>query len=117
MRPRQLGNRNAQKQTRKIELGWIHLGVQVRLRKGGGKRKINIKKDATKKDMIKEGIQLFFPHGESPKGPVSEFVCDVKDFSSRSISEDKTVREMYNATKIPLLRFYFTKKNLIKDRQ
>ena len=108
MRPRQLGNRNAQKQTRKIELGWIHLGVQVRLRKGGGTRKINIKKDATKKDMIKEGIQLFFPHGESPKGPVSEFVCDVKDFSSRSISEDKTVREMYNETKIPLLRFYFT---------
>ena len=50
-------------------MGWIHLGVQVRLRKGGGTRKINIKKDATKKDMIKEGIQLFFPHGESPKEP------------------------------------------------
>ena len=58
--------------------------------------------------MIKEGVQLLFPHGESNKRPVSEFVCDVKDFSSRSISEDKTVREMYNETKIPLVRFYFT---------
>ena len=48
MRPRQLGNRNAQKQTRKTELGWIHLGVQVRLRKGGGTRKINIRKRCDK---------------------------------------------------------------------
>ena len=48
MRPRQLGNRNAHKQTRKIELGWVHLGVQVRLRKGGGTRKINIRKRCDK---------------------------------------------------------------------
>lgn len=112
MRPRQLGNRNAQKKTRKIELGWFHLGVQVRLRKGGGTRKISIKKDATKKDLIKEGIKLFFPHGDSPKGPITDFVCDIKDFSSRSVRQDKTVKEMYDETKLPLLRFYFTTENI-----
>lgn len=36
MRPRKLGNKNAEKQSRKINLGWVHGGKQVKLKKGGG---------------------------------------------------------------------------------
>lgn len=119
MRPRQIGNKNAEKQTRKIELGWMHGGVQVRLKKGGGTRKVSIKKNATKDDLIKEGIRLFFPNGESPKGPITDFVTDLRDFSGRSVRNEMTVKEIYDETKLSLLRFYFTtkEKNELKNAE
>lgn len=86
----------------------MHGGVQVRLKKGGGTRKVSIKKNATKDDLIKEGIRLFFPNGESPKGPITDFVTDLRDFSGRSNRNEMTVKEIYDETKLPLLRFYFT---------
>lgn len=94
MRPRQLGNKNAEKQSRKINLGWMHGGKQVKLKKGGGTKKINIKKNATKDELIKEGIRLFFPDGESPKGPITDFVTDLRDFSGRSVCNEMTVKEI-----------------------
>ena len=51
---RRMGNRNAEKEKRKVEKGWIHKtgnkSVQLRSKKGGGIRKLRMKKDATKKD-------------------------------------------------------------------
>lgn len=49
---------------RKIELGWIHEGKQVRKRSGEGTRVFNISIDSTTKDLISHAKELFFPHGE-----------------------------------------------------
>lgn len=63
---RQYGNKNAFKDRRYIELGWIHKthlrAKQVRSRTGGGTRKVCIKKDSTKQDILQEAIKLFFPN-------------------------------------------------------
>lgn len=86
---RQYGNKNAFKDRRYIELGWIHKthlrAKQVRSRTGGGTRKVCIKKDSTKQDILQEAIKLFFTNGESPKGKVSEFDIDLWDFSERIV--------------------------------
>ena len=61
---RQYGNRNAVKDSRYIEIGWIHKShlrsKQVRSRTGGGTRKVCMKKDSTKADIMNEAIRLFF---------------------------------------------------------
>ncbi|XP_078332256.1 uncharacterized protein LOC144625415 [Crassostrea virginica] len=107
---RQFGNRNAVKNTRYIELGWIHQThlrtKQVRSRTGGGTRKICLRKDSTKHDILQEALRLFFPNGESPKGKVNEFQTDLWDFSERVVKESMTIQEMYDETKMPMLRFY-----------
>ena len=55
------GNKNAAKKTRRLELGWIHEGRQVRKKNGGGTRNIDVLKTATKKDLIKNCKEMFFP--------------------------------------------------------
>ena len=107
---RPFGNKNAVKDKRQIELGWIHKTYhrtkQVRSKTGGGTRKIMLSKDSRKIQIMEEAKKLFFPDGESPKGPISEFECDIWDFSEREVKNDLTVAEMYDLTKMPLLRFY-----------
>lgn len=111
---RQYGNKNAFKDRRYIELGWIHKthlrAKQVRSRTGGGTRKECIKKDSTKQDILQEAIKLFFPNGESPKGKVSEFDIDLWDFSERIVENSVTLQQMYESTKMPMLRFYLSSK-------
>lgn len=68
---RRFGNKNAEKERRRIELGWIHKcgskSVQIRSKKGGGTRKLTQSKDVTKKDLLDMGKMLFFPNGQSSK--------------------------------------------------
>lgn len=65
----------ALKIVRKIEIGWMHYDdenqafKQVRAKRGGGTRKIDISKDAQKKDLIQEATGLFFPDGRNILGP------------------------------------------------
>lgn len=66
----QLGNKNASKDTRRIELGWIHNKRQVRTKCGGGTRKVVVPKKAGYEDLLKLGKELFFPAGQSKKGPL-----------------------------------------------
>ena len=76
-------------------------------RRGGGTRRVEVKKDARKEDLIEEGKKLFFPNGESSKGKIDNFKIDLWDFQDKSLPNDKSVGEIYEETKIPLLRFYF----------
>ena len=57
---RKSGKRVERKQSRRVEMGWIHNKVQVRKRKGGGTRKLDVRKDADKTELIEIGKQLFF---------------------------------------------------------
>jgi len=107
---RRFGNKNAEKERRRIELGWIHKtsgkSIQIRSKKGGGTRKLTLNKEATKKDLLEIGKRLFFPNGESSKGNQSNFQFDVWDYQDRSMGESSTVGQMYKDTKMPILRFY-----------
>ena len=97
---------------RPIEIGWIHKNASgsvhlVRQKKGGGIRPVIVKKDARKEDLIEEGKKLFFPNGESSKGKIDNFKFDLLDIQDKSFPNDKNVGDMYEETKLPLLRFYF----------
>jgi hypothetical protein len=109
---RPFGNRNATKMKRVIEIGWIHKNThrstQVRKNKGGGTRKLEVLKTATKTEILEQAISLFFPNGMSSKGPVTEFNFDLWDFADRTIGPDVTVANMYETTKMPVLRFYLS---------
>lgn len=72
-------SKNALKSTRKIEIGWLHEGRQVRKRTGGGTRILTVSKDSTKEDLLKLAKDLFFPNGESKMGKWEEFVGQLLD--------------------------------------
>ena len=52
--------KNAQKNRRKIEMGWMHFReeefVQVRTKKGGGTRKECVLKDSKKQNLIEKAV-------------------------------------------------------------
>lgn len=99
-------SRNAVKTTRKIELGWIHEGKQVRKRCGGGTRVLDVNKNATKKDLLSHAKELFFPHGKSKKGNWEEFTHNVYDFKESELDDHTNVGELYTVSKFGILRFY-----------
>ena len=109
---RPYGNKNAAKQVRTIEIGWIHKSGRIatstymKKNKGGGTRKFKISKEATKKDLIEAGKKLFFPNGESSKGKWEEFDADVWNFRDKVLDDNITVGQLYEETKMPLLRYY-----------
>ncbi|KAH3719820.1 uncharacterized protein LOC127855308 [Dreissena polymorpha] len=116
---RPFGNRNAAKQNRMIEIGWIHKSnqrsTQIRKNKGGGTRKTEIPRHATKVEIIQQAIGLFFPNGLSSKGPLTNFNFDLWDFADREIDANVTVADMYERTKLPILRFYLATSQKTND--
>lgn len=110
----QTSSSNAHKNERKIELGWLHFRqgefVQVRTKKGGGTRKLSVQKDSKKVVLIEKAVELFFPGGRNAKGNLDDFDCDLTDFQQHSVDDTITVGEIYENTKLPLLRFYLTTK-------
>ncbi|XP_039478078.1 uncharacterized protein LOC120443440 [Oreochromis aureus] len=108
--------RNALKRNRKIEIGWMHYDEdtevfkQVRARRGGGTRKIDICKDAKKRDILQVATGLFFPDGGNIQGPLTDFDCDLKDYQEMIVDDALTVGELYHVTKLNILRFYLTTK-------
>ncbi|XP_073683553.1 uncharacterized protein [Garra rufa] len=110
-------SKNAQKSMRKIEMGWMHFRegkfTQVRTKKGGGTRKICVSKDCRKKDLLEQAVTLFFPGEKSSEGNFTDFVVDITDFKEQAIDDQITVGELYEQTKLPVLRFYLTTKKKI----
>lgn len=101
-----IGNKNACKDTRRLELGWIHNGKQVRTKCGGGTRKLNVPKTAVYDDLIKLGKELFSPRGQSKKGPEISFSFKIYDFQECERPRDITVGGLYESVKLGVLRFY-----------
>ncbi|KAM4698703.1 uncharacterized protein WCC33_014236 [Rhinophrynus dorsalis] len=104
------GRKTHRKITRSIEIGWLHEdeGVikQVRTKQGGGTRKVAMPKTAGKEELMQQGKSLFFPAGKSSKGHESVFEFDMCDFQQNSLNTDVTIGSMYEAVKLPMLRFY-----------
>ena len=97
-RPRKnIGNFNAMRQTRQIEIGWLcdTKGVlkQVRQKQGGGTRKISVPRTRQKMDTQSLGKDLFFPAGISTHGPATQFQFDVWNFKHQPIDGNTTVAD------------------------
>ncbi|XP_032409601.1 uncharacterized protein LOC116721178 [Xiphophorus hellerii] len=99
---------------RKIEIGWLHFHIdeyqQVRTRNGGGTRHATVDKSTTVSQILEMGKELFFPDGTSTKGVIEDFLFEVCDFKKNLISLDETVGNLYEKTKLKLLRFYMCTK-------
>jgi len=52
----------------------------------------------------------FFPDGHSTKEPAEDFTFDICDFKMNKILLDNTVGQMYEQTKLKLVRFYICTK-------
>ena len=110
------GNKNAMKETRLIHLGWIHDGKTVRLKTGGGTRKVMVPKSVDKLALIEESKHIF-AEGISQRGDMEMFTYDMLDYSQISMPNDITVAEIYDQTKaVGYLRFYFSTKTKISDK-
>ncbi|XP_068187709.1 uncharacterized protein [Antennarius striatus] len=101
----------AEKMTRKIELGWIHEGKQVRKRRGGGTRSLDVPKDSKKEEILQYAKDIFFPKGENKVGKIDAFSHDILDYQEEAIFDDViTVGELYSILKMGVLRFYLCTK-------
>ena len=111
------GNKVANKNTRKIEVGWIHQGQQVQKKGGGGARQIVVSKDATGEVIIEEAIKLFFPEGISKRGlkVTDVHLIDVCDFSYVKFPASQTVGETYEKEKPSGILRYYLSTTLRKD--
>lgn len=107
---------NASRAARQIEIGWLHKvkGVKkpVRQKQGGGTRKVTVPKVYKKGDILLLARDLFFPDGASTHGPATELQFDVLDFQFKGMDDSVTVGDFYEASKLPLARFYLVSESL-----
>ncbi|KAI2644313.1 Ribonuclease 3 [Labeo rohita] len=96
------GKTNAKKRSKRVEVGWMNFNArdndfkQVRSAKGGGTRHVSIDVNSTMKDVQQIAEGLFFPM--------------IRDFSHRMTESECTVGDLYEASKVKILRRYlFTK--------
>ncbi|XP_055026977.2 uncharacterized protein [Misgurnus anguillicaudatus] len=114
-KPTLLGNKNAEKKTRKIELGWLNyqdsMYKQVRRPTGGGTREIVVSKDDTVSTIIEKGKTLFFPNGTSMKGKLEDFEVMLSVIGSDEPLEGSvTVGSLLEQTNYKILRLYLCTK-------
>ncbi|XP_023810815.1 uncharacterized protein LOC111948006 isoform X1 [Oryzias latipes] len=119
MAGRHAGNKHATKDTRRIEMGWLHFSDgnyhQVRTRHGGGTRHLSVQKTVTMEELLETGKNLFFLNGHSSKGEVGDFEFDIRDFSHKMVPLGCTVNELYEQTKIKMLRIYLCTREKEKE--
>ncbi|VDI52799.1 Hypothetical predicted protein [Mytilus galloprovincialis] len=105
-----IGNDHAAKSERRIELGWLMKEgdrmKQVRGPTGGGTRHLIVDKDTLVSTIKETALKLYFPEGISPRGKIENFVVDIMDFKRQSANLDLSVENIYDRSKMRLLRFY-----------
>ncbi|XP_069376383.1 uncharacterized protein [Paralichthys olivaceus] len=109
-----VGNKHAVKTTRRVEMGWLHFDNgtyhQIKTKNGGGTRHLSVQKSVTMGELLETGKSLFFPNGFSSKGPVEDFEFDIRNYSHNEVSPEVTVSQLYEQTKLRMLRIYTTTK-------
>ncbi|KAA0723155.1 hypothetical protein E1301_Tti005274 [Triplophysa tibetana] len=119
---RYAGNSNAKKKSKRVELGWMNFSArendfkQVRSAKGGGTRHVSMDVKSTVRDVQKLAERLFFPNGKSKHLELTSLDCSIRDFSHRMVESEFTIEDLYEETKVKILRLYlFTKSNDIES--
>lgn len=97
------GNKSSNKHMRKVAVGWIHAGKQIRTPRGGGTRKLNLPKSYKKGEILEEVKPL--REGKSPMGTIEDFDFSVADFLQRDI-DGKSINDLYVESKMTTLRLY-----------
>ncbi|CAC5424872.1 unnamed protein product [Mytilus coruscus] len=111
-----LGNTNARKAVRKIEIGWFDYEYadnayhQVKTPNGVGARDIFAPKSWLTNNILEHGKKLFFKNGKSKRGMVTDFDFEVRNFMGESIEKDCTVGDLYDETGSRQLRYYLYSK-------
>lgn len=114
-KPTLRGNKNAEKKTRKIKLGWLNyqdsMYKQVRRPTGGGTREIVVSKDDTVSKILDKGKTLFSPNGTSTKGKLEDFEFMLSVIGSEEPLEGSvTVGSLLAQTNYKILRLYLCTK-------
>ncbi|KAB0790677.1 hypothetical protein PPYR_12030 [Photinus pyralis] len=104
--------KHKRKATRVVQVGWMNFNEQnkkfqqVRLNKGGGTRSISVDRDCQVKMILEKAIEIFFPNGISPSGPVNSFEFKLLDFKQHEIDHNMRIQDMFEVTGLSKLRFY-----------
>ncbi|XP_038065173.1 uncharacterized protein LOC119735517 isoform X2 [Patiria miniata] len=119
----QIGNENAKKQERRVEVGWVHYDFdmkeykQIYQKKGGGIKHQKYKVDTRLSEIMEQAITWFFPGGKNRHGNVSDFDVFITDPSFDKLDGDTTVQQMYETARVKILRLYIaTKKKVTPDK-
>ncbi|XP_076830249.1 uncharacterized protein LOC143476133 [Brachyhypopomus gauderio] len=111
-----LGNKYAFKDSRRLEMGWLHFQGgqyrQVRTKNGGGTRHLSCQKKTSVEELLCVGKDLFFPKGISSKGPTDKFVFEIRDFSQSTIPPETTLCQIYEESKLRMVRLYLCSKQV-----
>ncbi|XP_076850602.1 uncharacterized protein LOC143500373 [Brachyhypopomus gauderio] len=103
-------NTNAQKLERSFQIGVLQqegdILKQVREKKGGGKRQVKAFKNTTMAEILESAKILFFPNGKSKLGKISDFECDICDFTEEILAPHVTLIDIYELRKVKMLRLY-----------
>ncbi|XP_078018467.1 uncharacterized protein LOC144458790 [Epinephelus lanceolatus] len=116
------GNKNGEKKQRRLELGWVDYDSaeqrfkQVRAVKGGGTRSLTIERNTTVDEIRVLAESIFFPNGSSTRKKLSDYRTEVRDFAQCQIKFSSTCKELYEHTKVRLLRLYLCTKRKDPDQ-
>lgn len=113
------GNSNAKRKVRRIEVGWMDFDEeeerykQVKSVNGGGTRHLSVDKNATVADIKVMAENLFFPKGCSKRNRSLSHYSTHIESSQIHFDASNTVDELYNDSKVKILRLYLcTKKKM-----
>ena len=115
---RGVGNGNASRTKRTVEIGWMNFCTdtlsykQVRSPKGGGTRTVKFLKTDTASLVLEKGKSLFFPEGSSKIGRVSSFSFELCDFNLSKIDKSSSIEDLYSEFQVRTLRVYICSKKL-----
>ncbi|XP_051814301.1 uncharacterized protein LOC127536900 [Acanthochromis polyacanthus] len=110
------GNKNAKRNVRRIEVGWMDFDEeeerfkQVRSVRGGGTRHLSIDKDKTVANIKVMAESLFFPKGLSKNNRSLSHYSSHIESSQVHVDMSNTVEELYNQSKVKILRLYLCTK-------
>lgn len=104
------GNTYAARKERRVELSLMSAHCssfrQVRSQKGGGTRHLKVSKELTAIELLQKGMDLYFPNGRSVLGLLEDFKFELRDFKMSTLQGTETVGEMYESSRMRLLKFF-----------
>ncbi|KAL2090091.1 hypothetical protein ACEWY4_014779 [Coilia grayii] len=110
------GNTNGKHKVRRLEVGWMDYDEdeerykQVKSANGGGTRHLSVEKDETVADIKVMAENIFFPNGCSKKKKRLSNYSTHMESSQIHINVSNTVDELYNKSKLKMLRLYLCTK-------
>ncbi|XP_069105066.1 uncharacterized protein [Argopecten irradians] len=114
---KQQGNKHAKKKQRRVEVGWMNFDTfhqtykQVKAPKGGGVRHYSYDGSTNVSKILTDAQDIFFDgSGASPLGQRNGFSFEIIDCNHKTIENTLTVAELYEATKVKILRVYMATK-------